>query len=1014
VSVSIRKVSTVAAILVGSTLSAVAQDAASQDPAAPARDLSSYALIDDALEWEYLIAPDERWEYFLGREEPTPKLEWTARDFRGSDWELGRAPFGFGEGEFGTTVDAMREEGLSTMYIRHVVTVPDPSIYRWTRFEIAVDDGYVCYLNKLDEARGSAGPKADTRMDFDATASSRRNVERVPRSGIDFTDKLKTGENTIAVQGLNYEGEETFALAPQMRGWFRVDAERDRARVEELLLSLKGEANAARRAYLEGRYHERIGEHANGAALFAEAVTLDPLSPEAWGRLLACHREVGTVTQLEESLRGEILGGNPSQLLLDTWTQTFLEDFGRSPVELVEVFPDVTAPDGGRFSDAHYAGSALAAGDALRVDCGSDKDRFYLAGEPEVRNGDEATPVRVARRELSTFAPFYRVPVPPGAYVLKASFIAEGPFELVIEGARIPGDTDVNAPAFFVHDGFLDIDLIPGSKDDVPAFEAFELWPIKIDALKSMSELWIHLYQDMSFGHAQLGEAEFAAGDMRAAIATLEHAVTLPDFSHTARKRLATFRDALLPDIASIASVEDFVVRRVDDAATILAGFQAVAEDDEALAIATYMEGRILQLAGNFDEAIGFYEELVFDEAPYPEPYIGMAECLRGVQLPDEASEILRGAVDNGVPASADLVHLLLAMQIDDLKADPWEMVAELRDMDLPDTLTVIPTSQYDAQPWEYSIKEPAATTWSRPTFDTSAWERGLGGIGSGSPPGGLVRSLWYRTTTIFSRRTVDLRARPVLYPYYLASLDAGDIYLNGIQSERIPNPTYGYIRLPQRDGTFSHGANILGMWGVNSRDQGFIDVGVVTPLGELEWILTALENDGAIRINCAGGEYTDQEGRLWTTDRFFSGYGKPLVVEGGPPEIAGTTEPGLYQSQKHYTVRLEKNDNWYNVPLPDGSYEVSLHFAEIDPEITAAGQRIFAVKLEKKDVIKEYDIFASAGFATADVQTFDVNITDGWLDIDLTRLLIKEPGRGGVEKHKGDPVIAAIEIVRK
>ena len=78
------------------------------------------------------------------------------------------------------------------------------------------------------------------------------------------------------------------------------------------------------------------------------------------------------------------------------------------------------------------------------------------------------------------------------------------------------------------------------------------------------------------------------------------------------------------------------------------------------------------------------------------------------------------------------------------------------------------------------------------------------------------------------------------------------------------------------------------------------------------------------------------------------------------------------------------------------------------------AGQRIFGVKLEKKDVIKEYDIFASVGFATADVQTFDVDILDGWMDIDLTRLVIEELGRGGVEKHKGDPVIAAIEIVQK
>ena len=97
-----------AATLVGLTLSAVAQDGA----APPARDLSSYALIDDAFEWEYLIAPDAKWQYFLGREEPSPKLEWTARDFSSSSWERGRAPFGFGEGEFGTTVGSPPRGGI--------------------------------------------------------------------------------------------------------------------------------------------------------------------------------------------------------------------------------------------------------------------------------------------------------------------------------------------------------------------------------------------------------------------------------------------------------------------------------------------------------------------------------------------------------------------------------------------------------------------------------------------------------------------------------------------------------------------------------------------------------------------------------------------------------------------------------------------------------------------------------------------------------------------------------------
>lgn len=56
-----------------------------------------------------------------------------------------------------------------------------------------------------------------------------------------------------------------------------------------------------------------------------------------------------------------------------------------------------------------------------------------------------------------------------------------------------------------------------------------------------------------------------------------------------------------------------------------------------------------------------------------------------------------------------------------------------------------------------------------------------------------------------------------------------------------------------------------------------------------------------------------------------------------------------------------------YSIPLANGTYNVSLDFAET--YVTAAGQRIFSVSINGTQVLTNFDIYAAAGGMNIAVQ---------------------------------------------
>ena len=87
-----------------------------------------------------------------------------------------------------------------------------------------------------------------------------------------------------------------------------------------------------------------------------------------------------------------------------------------------------------------------------------------------------------------------------------------------------------------------------------------------------------------------------------------------------------------------------------------------------------------------------------------------------------------------------------------------------------------------------------------------------------------------------------------------------------------------------------------------------------------------------------------------------------------------------------------------FAVPVNNGYYRVRLHFAELNK--TAAGTRLFDVRLENTTVLSNFDVWAQAGgIDKAIVREFPVRITDGVVNVDFMKR---------VENAK----ISAIEII--
>jgi hypothetical protein len=133
---------------------------------------------------------------------------------------------------------------------------------------------------------------------------------------------------------------------------------------------------------------------------------------------------------------------------------------------------------------------------------------------------------------------------------------------------------------------------------------------------------------------------------------------------------------------------------------------------------------------------------------------------------------------------------------------------------------------------------------------------------------------------------------------------------------------------------------------------------------------------------------FTDSEGNVWMADTGFKD--GETTERDAAMSIANTKDPGIYRSERYSMTS-------FSYPLPNGKYTVKLHFAETYEGITGPKDRVFSFNVEGQD-FKDFDVWVKAGGGQrAYVQSVDVDITDGKLDITFTSN-VENPEINGIE----------------
>ncbi len=148
-----------------------------------------------------------------------------------------------------------------------------------------------------------------------------------------------------------------------------------------------------------------------------------------------------------------------------------------------------------------------------------------------------------------------------------------------------------------------------------------------------------------------------------------------------------------------------------------------------------------------------------------------------------------------------------------------------------------------------------------------------------------------------------------------------------------------------------------------------------------------------SFRVNAGGNAFSTLDARGFAADAYFSGGTVSTATTLG---IAGTGDDYLYQTGRHGASFT------YNFPTGNGSYDVTLHFAETYFGNTGpggVGSRKFHVDAEGVRRLTEYDVFAKAGGALrARQETFRVSVNDGTLSVAFLKGSADNPAVKAIE----------------
>ncbi len=166
------------------------------------------------------------------------------------------------------------------------------------------------------------------------------------------------------------------------------------------------------------------------------------------------------------------------------------------------------------------------------------------------------------------------------------------------------------------------------------------------------------------------------------------------------------------------------------------------------------------------------------------------------------------------------------------IKVDPERVAAANRGdfSRVPQTQTVVPTSQQKGLVWRYTFHRPAGD-WYKPDFDDTSWNEGPGGFGTKGTPGAVVRTEW-KTDDIWIRRTFTLPEGPLdSLQLFVHHDEDAEIYLNGILAAKVPGYITDYQEvsiMPAARAALKPGKNFIAIHCHQTTGGQYIDAGIV------------------------------------------------------------------------------------------------------------------------------------------------------------------------------------------
>ncbi len=119
------------------------------------------------------------------------------------------------------------------------------------------------------------------------------------------------------------------------------------------------------------------------------------------------------------------------------------------------------------------------------------------------------------------------------------------------------------------------------------------------------------------------------------------------------------------------------------------------------------------------------------------------------------------------------------------------------------------------------------------------------------------------------------------------------------------------------------------------------------------------------ILAGAKGHEYTDANGNLWSSDRYYKG-GEALDIASLRP---GNKLPLIRRAGDQALIRHYREGDLfsYEIPVQPGTYDLILGFAETtfgpeDPQRGGENERIFTVKINGNNAIDRLDVYSDAG----------------------------------------------------